>query len=135
MINESYFDGHIAINGGRTTGSSCGGDDDESIIRLDAKDNEHEIGKRYFFGLVTSQKKFIRFIICLEIIGTIIDLTEFILKIAYCNTLYWYDESKLLVYHFSYIISFNTISIALMICVYYKYLQLKKNEELDSMSL
>lgn len=67
----------------------------------------------------------------LEIVITIIDLTEFILKIVYCNTLYWYDESKLLVYHFIYIFSFNTISIALTICIYYKYLKIKKNEESD----
>lgn len=69
--------------------------------------------------------------ITLEIVITIIDLTEFILKIVYCNTLYWYDESKLLVYHFIYIFSFNTISIALTICIYYKYLKIKKNEESD----
>ena len=64
-----------------------------------------------------------------------IDFLDFILKVAYCNTLYWYDESKLLLYHFGYIFVFNTVSIGLMICVYFKYLKLKINEELDSVSL
>ena len=76
-----------------------------------------------------------RFMIGFEIIVTLIEIVDFILKVAYAESLYWYNESQLLIYHFSYIFVFNTISITLMICVYCKYLKMKKDEELDSNEL